>query len=161
MVNERMRAARVELRPVTRDDLPVFFEHDHDPEASAMAGVRARPERDFYEHWGRILEDDTVIERAILADGELAGRVTCFEAEGAKTVGYWIGRDHWGRGIATRALALLLDEVTARPLVAQVGAGNAGSIRVLERCGFVAVGVSDEPGTDRYVAGRVVRYRLE
>ena len=44
-------------------------------------------------------------------------------------------RPWWGRGVATRALALLVDEVSVRPH-AYVAAHNVGSIRVLEKCGF-------------------------
>ena len=47
-----------------------------------------------------------------------------------------IGREYWGRGVATQALALLVDEVSIRPLYAHVAVHNVGSIRVLEKCGF-------------------------
>ena len=49
---------------------------------------------------------------------------------------YWIARRHWGRGLATRALGLLLEEVRERPLHATVAAHNAASAAVLERHGF-------------------------
>ena len=103
------RASRVELRSVRESDLDAFFAHDSDPRSAALAGVKPRTRAAFLEHWGRILADESITERAILADGELAGRVTCFEVGGEKTVGYWIAREQWGRGIATRALALLLE----------------------------------------------------
>jgi RimJ/RimL family protein N-acetyltransferase len=51
-------------------------------------------------------------------------------------VGYWLGRSYWGRGIATRALALFLPLVPARPLYAHVASHNTGSMRVLVKCGF-------------------------
>ncbi len=72
-----------------------------------------------------------------------AGRIL-----GDTLVGYWIGREHWGKGIATRALTLLLTEVDTRPLHAHVAQHNAGSIRVLEKCGFRVVGEQtiEEPG---------------
>ena len=50
--------------------------------------------------------------------------------------GYWIGREHWGRGVATEALTQFTHQVTARPLYAHVAVHNAGSIRVLEKCAF-------------------------
>jgi RimJ/RimL family protein N-acetyltransferase len=59
-----------------------------------------------------------------------------WEQSGDTLVGYWIGREYWGRGVASRALALFLLEVDERPLHAHVAAHNAGSIRVLEKCGF-------------------------
>ena len=44
----------------------------------------------------------------------------------SELVGYWIGRRDWGRGIATRALALFLERVTTRPLYAFVAVNNVG-----------------------------------
>ena len=61
-------------------------------------------------------------------------------AGGAGLVGYWIGREFWGKGLATRALQELTGEVTQRPLHAWVATSNVASIRVLEKCGFVRVG---------------------
>jgi RimJ/RimL family protein N-acetyltransferase len=61
-------------------------------------------------------------------------------------VGYWIGREFWGRGLATRALAELLGMVNARPLHAYVAKSNVASIRVLEKCGFVEV--AEQTGDD-------------
>jgi [ribosomal protein S5]-alanine N-acetyltransferase len=57
-------------------------------------------------------------------------------------VGYWIGRAHWGRGIASEALALLTAWAWAqRPevtrLYAPIFAWNAGSQAVARRCGYV------------------------
>ena len=60
--------------------------------------------------------------------------------DGQNAVGYWIAEHYWGRGIASRALALLLEEVTIRPLTAPVAKHNHASIRVLERCGFMITG---------------------
>jgi RimJ/RimL family protein N-acetyltransferase len=72
--------------------------------------------------------------------------------DGQDAVGYWIAREHWGRGIATRALGLLLEEVAIRPLHARAARTNAASIRVLERCGFRVTGYEHSPETERYPA---------
>ena len=50
------------------------------------------------------------------------------------------GAEYWGRGIATAALAALLREVAERPLYAYVVRSDVGSIRVLEKCGFMTIG---------------------
>jgi hypothetical protein len=68
-----------------------------------------------------------------------------------REVGYWLGREFWGQGIATQALALFLEEEPTRPLVAHVAKHNIGSRRVLEKCGFVVVsaaGMLPKPGAD-------------
>jgi len=124
------------LRDVTEDDLPLLFEHQFDVHATRMAAFPARDRDAFDRHWAQILGDATVVTRTILADGAVAGNVVSWLQDGERLVGYWIGREHWGRGIATRALAELLGEIEERPLYARVARHNVGSIRVLEKCGF-------------------------
>jgi len=136
---------RVSLRDVEPADLPVLFDHQRDPVANAMAGFPARERQAFMAHWERILADETVRAQAIVADGRLAGNVVSFEHDGRREVGYWIGREFWGGGVATAALAAFLDLETARPLHAGVAKHNAGSLRVLEKCGFAVCG---EEGDD-------------
>jgi RimJ/RimL family protein N-acetyltransferase len=65
-------------------------------------------------------------------------------------VGYWIDRAYWGRGIASRALHLLLQEVAKRPLVATAATSNRASLRVLQKSGFVVERVRLSPASDRY-----------
>lgn len=127
----------VRLREVEPGDLPIFFEHQLDPEATRMAAFPSRDRVAFDAHWAtNILGNPATVTRTILVDGEVAGHVGSWLQDGARLVGYWIGRDFWGRGVATRALAAFLELVTERPLLAHVAQHNAGSIRVLEKCGF-------------------------
>ena len=62
----------------------------------------------------------------------------------------WESNASLARGIASRALDLLLREVVGRPLYATVATGNAASLRVLRKCGFVVEVVRHSPATDRY-----------
>jgi RimJ/RimL family protein N-acetyltransferase len=128
------------LRPVEAGDLDTFFENQRDPQSTRMAFVPARDRTAFDAHWQRILADESTIVRTIVWDGEIAGNVLSWQREEERLVGYWIGRDYWGRGIATRALAAFLSEDQTRPLHAHVATSNLGSIRVLEKCGFVLSG---------------------
>ena len=126
------------LRHVLDGDLPVFFEHQRDPEANRMAAFPARDRDAFMTHWrSKVLADDSNIARTIVADGHVAGNVGSFERDGKRMVCYWIGREYWGRGVASAALAeFLVSHEKTRPLHAQVATANLGSIRVLEKCGF-------------------------
>ncbi|MBO9524412.1 MAG: GNAT family N-acetyltransferase [Nocardioidaceae bacterium] len=126
----------VVLRHIDDSDLAVFFDHQVDPEAVAMAAFPARDEEQFAQHWAKIRGDDSCLVRTIVADGRVAGNIGSWQQDGQQLLGYWVGREYWGRGIATRALGLLVEEVAVRPLYAHVAAHNAGSIRVLEKCGF-------------------------
>jgi RimJ/RimL family protein N-acetyltransferase len=124
------------IRDVQDGDVDVFFEHELDPEANRMAAFPARQRDAFVAHWAKIRTDETVFKQTILVDSQVAGNIVSWEQAGKRLVGYWVGRDHWGRGVATTALALFLDLVPLRPLYAHVAVHNVGSIRVLERCGF-------------------------
>jgi RimJ/RimL family protein N-acetyltransferase len=124
------------LRNVEDGDLPVFFEHQLDPEATRMAGFPARDRESFMAHWNRILEDETVVKKTALFEGQVAGNIVSFVNSGEREVGYWIGREFWGRGVATRALAGFLRLEARRPLYASVARHNVASIRVLQKRGF-------------------------
>ena len=128
------------LREVVEADLPVFYEYECDPEASAMAAFPSREREAFLAHWARTLANDSALTWTIVCDGEIAGNIGCWKADGRRFVGYWIGRAFWGRGLATEALAEVLEIVDARPLYAEVVITNVASIRVLEKCGFTQVG---------------------
>jgi RimJ/RimL family protein N-acetyltransferase len=154
---------RIALRDVIEGDLAALFEHQADPEATRMAAFPARGWDAFMAHWAAILRDPTVVAKAILVDGRLAGNVVCFVQSGRRLVGYWIGRSDWGRGVATAALAALLREVGERPLFAYVVTHNAASIRVLEKCGFRpcrAEGERPVPPLDHGDGVREVLYEL-
>jgi RimJ/RimL family protein N-acetyltransferase len=109
-----------------------------------MALMPTRDREAFDAHWRRTLADDGVVIRTIDADGEVAGNVVSWQLDGRQVVGYWLGREFWGRGLATAALAELVQELEVRPLHAWVARSNLGSIRVLEKCGFVRVGEQSE-----------------
>jgi RimJ/RimL family protein N-acetyltransferase len=127
------------LREVVEGDLPILYEHECDQEAAAMAAFPSRDRDAFMAHWARTLANDSALTMTVVADGEVAGNIGCWEANGQRFVGYWIGREFWGRGLATQALAELVGMVEARPLYAHVVKSNVASIRVLEKNGFVEV----------------------
>ncbi|MGQ0601311.1 MAG: GNAT family N-acetyltransferase [Anaerolineales bacterium] len=126
----------VQLRDVQEDDIPIFFEYEQDPVANQMAAFPARERPAFVSHWAKITSDATVIAKAILFDGQVAGSIVSWEQSGEREVGYWIGKPYWGKGIATRALSKFLEYEKTRPLYAYVVKHNRASVRVLEKCGF-------------------------
>jgi RimJ/RimL family protein N-acetyltransferase len=126
----------VHLRSVEDRDLDVFFIHQADPQAVEMAAFPARDKDRFAEHWARVRADETLVARTIVADDLVAGHIGSWQDDGQQLLGYWVGREWWGRGVATRALALLVAEVSIRPLYAHVVVHNVASIRVLDKCGF-------------------------
>jgi RimJ/RimL family protein N-acetyltransferase len=72
-----------------------------------------------------------------------------------------VGPAHWGRGIASQALARLLELEPARPLYAHAAADNAGSLRVLTKSGFREIGRFREFARARDADIEVVRLVLD
>lgn len=155
--------SNVTLREVLPSDLPIFFEYNRDPVAVHMAAFTNADPNDrtaFDAHWARILAAPDVVNRTIVVDdGRVAGSVASYVMEGETEVTYWLGRDFWGRGIATAALAEFLKEQTVRPIFARAAKDNAGSLRVLQKCGFVIIG--EDRGYANGRGGEIEEYILE
>ncbi|MFL6116796.1 MAG: GNAT family N-acetyltransferase [Catenulispora sp.] len=129
-------AREVRLRPVIDADLPVLFEHQRDPAAARMAATTALSRGEHAEMWQSLHADPGALGRTIVVDDVVAGALTSWERWDQRQVGYCLGREYWGRGIATTALALFLGQMTIRPVHAYVAAHNLASRRVLDKCGF-------------------------
>ena len=138
------------LRELRDDDLPLLFPQWADPVAAHMAAFTGPEHMDpeaFERRWARLRADAKVLNRVIVVDDEVVGTIGAWGEPAEREVTYWIGRAHWGKGIATAALGAFLEVERTRPLHAHVAADNVGSRRVLEKCGFRVV------GTDRGFAG--------
>lgn len=149
------------LRETRPADVPVLFELQSDPEANAMAGTKPRTREAFFATWEKIFADPHIRSRVIEVDGGIVGGVSCFQAEGKDALGYWIAKQHWGRGIASRAVAMFLQEETRRPLHATVARANTRSQRVLEKCGFRLLEFRMGEETERYVGCELAECVLE
>lgn len=133
----------VRLREVEPGDLPLFFEHQRDPEAAALVAFKSRDPEAFDKHWAKVTADETVLVRTILVDDQVGGHVVSFIRDGKREVGYWIDRAFWGRGVATEALSDFLRLEKTRPLYAGVATHNPASLRVLQKCGFTLPNSTD------------------
>jgi RimJ/RimL family protein N-acetyltransferase len=138
----------VRLRDVEPADLPLFYEHQRDPEAVAMVMFNSRDRPAFDAHWAKILADETGLKKTVVVDGQAAGHVVSFMRDGELEIGYWLDRAFWGRGIATQALSAFLQLEQRRPLHAGVAKHNLASIRVLQKCGFTLSDSGADKSTD-------------
>ena len=142
----------ITLREVESSDLDAFYEHQLDPEAIRMAafvGENREGRAVFDAHWNKILRTPQNTNRTITAGGQVAGYIACFPYGENLEVAYWLGREFWGRGVATAALHQMLQLVTARPLTARAATDNLGSIRVLQKCGFKIIGKNKDFASGR------------
>ena len=130
-------AINVKLREVRDDDLTTLYLQQLDPEACAIARFPSRGLDDFMAHWEKIRGVASNFTYTILVDDQVVGNIGSWETHGEREVGYWIGKEFWGQGIATSALTELLLQLPMRPLLGYVAKSNLGSRRVLEKCGFL------------------------
>jgi RimJ/RimL family protein N-acetyltransferase len=131
------------LRPVEASDLDAIFEQMRDQESVRMAAFTAEDPNDrsaFDAHISKIMSSSENTFLAIIRDARLVGAIASYPSDGATEVTYWIDRTCWGQGIATRALGLLLEEISVRPIRARTASDNAGSLRVLQKAGFRPIG---------------------
>jgi len=132
------------LRDVRETDLSIFFGQQLDREANYLVAFTApdpTDRDDIFARWKKALSDPTIIFKTIVLDGQIVGSVLSYEEATLPQVSYWIGKEHWGQGLATRALTAFLTHCNhARPLYARAVKDNHRSLRVLEKCGFTITG---------------------
>ncbi len=128
------------LRPVVPSDLPILYAQQCDPDAAQMAAFPMRDYEPFMTHWHKILRNPDGLIRAIEVDGHVVGNIAAYSQDNMREVGYWLGREYWGKGIGTQALREFLAIEQTRPLYAHVAKHNIGSLRVLQKCGFAIEG---------------------
>lgn len=137
---------RLLLRPLSADDAPELARQANDRELAAMTAAVPHP-------YG--LADAEAFIASVRAHDAFVRAVACGRTDRffgvcslsdcredrSTELGYWIGREHWGRGYATEAAQAMIDEAFARNAgIASVTAScrviNGASRRVIEKCGF-------------------------
>lgn len=133
---------KIALRPREPDDDAQHFAWQSDPaQVATTVPARSRPE---FDAWiARIAADPTVTLRTITADGEVVGTINTFEMGGERFIGYRVANEHWGKGIATEAVRLMVALDASRPIFATVLASNVASEKALRRNGFVHARTQD------------------
>lgn len=137
---------RLKLRTARHDDLDAIHAILSDPLATTFWSTPPHADVSETETWlsGMIgngpHQPDFVIER----DGVVIGKAGFFALP---EIGYILHRDHWGHGFAGEAAEAAIDHVFAttdlETLTADVDPGNAASIRLLERLGFIRSGFAE------------------
>jgi RimJ/RimL family protein N-acetyltransferase len=118
----REGSGQLVLREIKDRDLAVLFEHSRDPDAIRMAAFTSPDPDDrpsFERRWARLRSDGSTTNRVIEIDGRVVGHIASFDLEGQREVTYCIGREDWGRGLATCALREFLQLEATRPLYAR------------------------------------------
>jgi ribosomal-protein-alanine N-acetyltransferase len=148
----------VSSRLVTLQDVPVLaelhrvnreflapFEPVRADDYFTVAGQRAVIEGALARY-----EQGTVLPHVILDGSQVAGRITLSEIVRGPvqscSLGYWVSAAENGRGLATAAVRAIIGTAFSELGLHRIQAGtlvhNIGSQRVLERNGFVRIGVA-------------------
>jgi len=101
---------------------------------------------------------------AIVVANEVVGMVGMTGVDEPLEIGYWVGRPFWGRGFATAAVALVLEEGRRRGirrLAAHIFPDNLASARVLEKNGFASQGEVQQDLPKRGGLRTLTRYYRE
>lgn len=139
-----MTSNNIILTKTEEEDLNAFFQFQLNEEANYLAAFTPKDSKDksaYIERYSKFLSDPTINMRTIKIDDEIVGSISKFIMEGDAEITYWIDRKFWGKGIATTALTALMKIEKTRPIFGRTAFDNYGSQKVLEKCGFVKIGV--------------------
>lgn len=133
----------IQLRRTEISDLDLLFQFQLNKEGGYLAAFMPKDPTDksaYLNKYTKLLDDPTVNNQTIILHNRIVGSIAKFVMEGNTEITYWIDRNFWGQGIATRTLEKFLVVETTRPIVGRVAFDNFGSQKVLENCGFVKIG---------------------
>jgi len=137
-----IRTKRLKLRPLTSADAPRIAEIGGDWDIASMTSRMPYPySLAAASQWISGIDDNEVV-RGITLDGVLIG-VTGYlpdESGDSAEIGYWLGKDFWGQGFATEAVAALIAYCFRRERFTRLTCGhymdNPASARVIRKLGF-------------------------
>ncbi len=161
----RIISARLILRPMSERDVPALRRIAGDPDVARMLRRVPVP---LPEEAVR----DWLVQRRFLGrpgfllvvDLPDAGPIGVVSLRADATIGFFLDRRYWGRGLATEAVAALLSDAAQRfpelgPITADHFADNPASGRVLEKLGFERTGTGRAKSLARKVDAEIVLYR--
>lgn len=161
--------ASLTLRAWAESDAKALVRHANDPEIAK--NLRDRFPQPYTAHdaeaWITFCRAQPEITNfAIAVGGEAVGAVgiDIFADVHRKTgeIGYWLGREVWGRGLATTAVIATTQYGFEKLGLVRVQAGvfhwNPASCRVLEKAGFTREGRLRNHVTKGDITGDVIMY---
>ena len=152
-VNFMMKTERITLRPWLETDAKALYKYASDPEVGPRAGWPPHiSEEESLEIIRTVFNNPTTWAIVWNETGEAIGAIgygpSCDcslpAREGEPTVGYWVAKPYWGKGVCTEALRLMIAHIRETTVIRSLISGhfvdNIASGRVMEKCGFVATG---------------------
>jgi len=141
-----LETPRLILRPLRRGDEPDFLALAGEWDVARMTSDIPHPLLPSHaKAWLQPNAND--VRYAIDMHGRMIGSTGYFRRRsGAAELGFWLGRDHWGMGLATEAAAAVVRHGFAEDghmvFSSAHFVDNPSSARVLAKLGFEAIGRS-------------------
>ncbi len=135
---------KIRLRKTIEPDLELLFSFQLDKVANYMAAFTDKSDKNkasYIKKWTHLMSKHTIHLQTILSNNEVVGSVAKYEINGKAELTYWINKDYWGRGIATKAVLFFLQIELARPIFARAASDNIASQKVLENSKFTKIGI--------------------
>jgi RimJ/RimL family protein N-acetyltransferase len=145
-------AMPIALRQRSLADDELHFTWQADP-VQVKTTVPARSRPDFEAWLAKISSEPTNLIRTITRDGAMVGTINTFFIGHERFIGYRVGNEHWGQGIATEAIRLMIQVDAHRPLLAVVLTSNVASVKALLRNGFAVIRTQDSTDGPETVLG--------
>ncbi|MGL4800170.1 MAG: GNAT family N-acetyltransferase [Cellulosilyticaceae bacterium] len=137
---------KIELKERTIEHVSIYWKRTQDEEIKKALPTKGCSEEQAIEMFRKsCLPNATSYGRVIYVEGRYVGDVWCYgiDEDNGKfaMLSYALfDKDIWGKGIATTAVGMFVDEVFERYKIDKIGAftysSNEASIRVLEKQGF-------------------------
>jgi [ribosomal protein S5]-alanine N-acetyltransferase len=147
----RLVLERGAIRPWRLDDAESLARHANNRKIwLAVRDLFPHPYtiQDAHEFLQRTISEEPAMQFCVEIEGAAVGGIGVHPGQDVyrhtATVGYWLGEEFWGRGIMTEAVTAVTDFCFAnfplRRISAEVFSNNPGSVRVLEKAGFIFEG---------------------
>jgi ribosomal-protein-alanine N-acetyltransferase len=153
----------ITLRPTLLTDLEILFQFQRDEEAGYLAAFMPKDPNDkeaYIAKYTKLLQDPSVNNQTILLNQTVVGSIAKFIMESDVELTYWIDKQYWGQGIASKALAMFLKLEPNRPIFGRVAFDNIASQKVLEKAGFLKIGLDKGFANARQMEIEELIYKL-
>ncbi|NRA72982.1 MAG: GNAT family N-acetyltransferase [Gammaproteobacteria bacterium] len=140
----------ITLRSFKNSDIDLLVSYLNDNEVTQyITGAIPQPYTETDAQWWVNNSMNSEFTKAVEFNGTFVGCISAkrgeFEYSRSAELGYWIGREFWNQGIATQAVQefteLLFKTTNIVRLFVSVVSINTGSIRILDKNGYVLEGI--------------------
>jgi len=141
-----IKTDRLILRPLRIDDAEALVSLAGDIAVSRQTSRIPNPYTlEAAETWIASIADGAEVSYAIELDGALIGTIGHKPVDtGVVELGYWLGKEFWGRSYASEAARGLVEIIFYNPdirtIIGTHAKDNPGSRRVIEKLGFQLIG---------------------